>query len=98
MDGNLCRQKLLHPYCFFLLDKLLSKIFIFQLISIANLVCRKRKGNEVGVADIKRAYTLFCDEARTVQFLNEHQAEFLFNEEEVAEQEEESENSQMETA
>jgi len=72
--------------------------YAIQLISIANLVCRKRKGNEVGVADIKRAYTLFCDEARTVQFLNEHQAEFLFNEEEVVEQEEESESSQMETA
>ena len=46
--------------------------FFFQLISIANLICRKRKGNEVAVADIKRAYTLFYDEVRTVQFLNEY--------------------------
>ena len=54
--------------------------FIFQLISIANLICRRRKGNEVSVNDIKRAYTLFHDEKRTVQFLNEYSREFLYNE------------------
>ena len=32
------------------------------------------------MADIKRAYTLFHDEARTVQFLNEYSREFLYNE------------------
>merc|ERR1711988_1127257 len=54
--------------------------YAIQLISIANLICRRRKGNEVAVADIKRAYTLFHDEARTVQFLNEYSREFLYNE------------------
>merc|ERR1712061_434189 len=54
--------------------------YSIQLISIANLICRRRKGNEVAVADIKRAYTLFHDEARTVQFLNEYSKEFLYNE------------------
>merc|ERR1712018_682345 len=55
--------------------------YAIQLISIANLICRRRKGNEVAVNDIKRAYTLFHDEARTVQFLNEYSKEFLYNEE-----------------
>jgi len=54
--------------------------YAIQLISIANLICRRRKGNEVQVNDIKRAYTLFHDEARTVQFLNEYSKEFLYNE------------------
>merc|ERR1712062_816580 len=61
--------------------------YAIQLISIANLICRKRKGNEVSVADIKRAYTLFHDEARKVQFLSEYESEFLFNETEPAEDE-----------
>ena len=75
--------------------------YAIQLISIANLICRKRKGTEVSVADIKRAYTLFHDEARTVQFLNEYSKEFLFTEEddeEEEEEEEESEGNKMETA
>ena len=49
--------------------------------------------------DIKRAYTLFHDEARTVQFLNEYSKEFLFNEE--SEDEDDSEDNpgdKMETA
>jgi len=54
--------------------------YAIQLISIANLICRRRKGNEVSVNDIKRAYTLFHDEKRTVQFLNEYSREFLYNE------------------
>ena len=75
--------------------------YAIQLISIANLICRKRKGNEVSVADIKRAYTLFHDEARTVQFLNEYSKEFLFTEEDEEEEEEEDEETsenKMETA
>ena len=67
--------------------KIIMKNFFFQLISIANLICRKRKGNEVEVKDIKRAYTLFHDEKRTVQFLSEYESEFLFNETETAEDE-----------
>merc|ERR1712184_14195 len=61
--------------------------YSIQLISIANLICRKRKGNEVEVKDIKRAYTLFHDEKRTVQFLNEYEGEFLFSEKDPAEDE-----------
>ena len=72
---------------------------MLQLISIANLITRKRKGNEVSVADIKRAYTLFHDEARTVQFLNEYQKEFLFNEDDDDDdQDPNDEASKMETS
>jgi len=73
--------------------------YAIQLISIANLITRKRKGNEVSVADIKRAYTLFHDEARTVQFLNEYQKEFLFNEDDDDDdQDPNDEASKMETS
>lgn len=54
--------------------------YAIQLISIANLICRRRKVNEVAVQDIKKAYTLFVDEARTVQFLEEYSKEFMYNE------------------
>ncbi|KAJ0004264.1 hypothetical protein NQD34_010478 [Periophthalmus magnuspinnatus] len=51
-----------------------------QLISTAGLVCRKRKGTEVQVEDIKRVYSLFLDEARSSQYMKEYQDSFLFNE------------------
>ena len=44
--------------------------------------------------DIKRAYTLFFDEARSVQFLQEYSKEFLFNEEESEDEEDEEENEE----
>lgn len=54
--------------------------YSIQLITVANLVCRKRKGTQITVDDIKRVYSLFYDESRSVQFLSEYQKEFLFNE------------------
>ncbi|XP_071809564.1 ruvB-like 2 [Asterias amurensis] len=54
--------------------------YSIQLITAANLVCRKRKGTEVGVDDIKKVYSLFLDESRSTQFLKEYQQEFMFNE------------------
>ncbi|XP_029636737.1 ruvB-like 2 [Octopus sinensis] len=54
--------------------------YAIQLITTANLVCRKRKGTEVDVDDIKRVYSLFLDESRSTQFLKEYQQEFMFNE------------------
>ncbi|CAH1112655.1 unnamed protein product [Psylliodes chrysocephalus] len=50
-----------------------------QLIMTSSLIARKRKAHEVDVEDIKRAYTLFYDEGRSVQFLREYQQEFMFN-------------------
>lgn len=47
--------------------------------------------------DIKRAYTLFHDETRTVQFLQEYSKEFLFNEEEEEEEEEDNEDEASKT-
>ncbi|CAH1968656.1 unnamed protein product [Acanthoscelides obtectus] len=51
-----------------------------QLIMTSSLISRKRKALEVDVEDIKRAYQLFFDEGRSVQFLREYQQEFMFNE------------------
>merc|ERR1712038_473829 len=54
--------------------------YAIQLITTANLVCRRRKGTEVSMEDIKRVYSLFLDESRSTQFLKEYQQEFMFNE------------------
>jgi len=53
--------------------------YAIHLITSADLVCRKRKGTEVEVDDIKRVYSLFFDEGRSTQFLTEYQNEFMFN-------------------
>nr|XP_048689049.1 ruvB-like 2 isoform X2 [Caretta caretta] len=54
--------------------------YAMQLITAASLVCRKRKGTEVQVEDIKRVYSLFLDESRSTQYMKEYQDAFLFNE------------------
>uniref|UniRef100_A0A4W5N1Q8 RuvB-like helicase n=1 Tax=Hucho hucho TaxID=62062 RepID=A0A4W5N1Q8_9TELE len=54
--------------------------YAIQLISTAGLVCRKRRGTEVQVEDIKRVYSLFLDESRSSQYMKEYQDSFLFNE------------------
>eukprot|EP00128_Syssomonas_multiformis_P000728 Colp12_sorted_trinity150504_noHs@6717 len=54
--------------------------YSIQLITGANLVCRKRKGAEVEVDDVKKVYSLFLDESRSTQFLKEYQQEFMFDE------------------
>ena len=67
--------------------KVLTKIameaslrYAINLITVAHLVCKKRKGAQVSVQDIKRVYSLFYDETRSCQFLSEYQNEFMFNE------------------
>ncbi|XP_041426312.1 ruvB like AAA ATPase 2 S homeolog isoform X1 [Xenopus laevis] len=54
--------------------------YSMQLITAASLVCRKRKGTEVQVDDIKRVYSLFLDESRSTQYMKEYQDAFMFNE------------------
>ncbi|KAL1434880.1 hypothetical protein MTO96_001757 [Rhipicephalus appendiculatus] len=54
--------------------------YAIQLITTAHLVCKRRKGTEVAIQDVKRVYSLFWDEARSSQFLKEYQQEFMFNE------------------
>ncbi|KAI8825789.1 RuvB-like 2 [Fimicolochytrium jonesii] len=53
--------------------------YAIHLITAASLVARKRKATEVDVEDIKRVYTLFMDERRSVQYLKEYQQQFMFN-------------------
>ena len=54
--------------------------YSIQLITAASLTCRRRKGAEVDVEDIKRVYSLFLDEHRSTQFLQEYQEQFMFSE------------------
>ena len=54
--------------------------YAIQLITAAALTCRKRKGAEVEIQDIKRVYALFLDETRSSQFLREYQKDFMFSE------------------
>ncbi|KAJ1948692.1 RuvB-like protein 2 [Linderina pennispora] len=54
--------------------------YAIHLISTSHLVAQKRQAAKVDVADIKRVYSLFLDEARSVQYLKEYQDEYLYNE------------------
>merc|ERR1719510_2377432 len=53
--------------------------YAIQLISVAGLTCKKRKGTEISIEDIKKVYSLFLDEQRSTEFLKEYQDEFMFN-------------------
>ena len=64
--------------------------YAIHMIMIASLVCKRRRGGEVSVEDIRKVYSLFVDVKRSTQFLMEYQREFMFNElgeEEEAEEE-----------
>lgn len=54
--------------------------YAIQLISAAGIICDKRKGTEVSVDDIGKAYHLFCDVKRSVDYLVEFQEQYMFNE------------------
>merc|ERR1711990_78732 len=54
--------------------------YAIHLITVANLVAMKRKGQEVDVQDIRKVYSLFVDVKRSTQFLHEYQQEFMFHE------------------
>jgi len=54
--------------------------YSIHLITSASLCCRKRKGTEVDVEDIKKVYSLFFDAGRSATFLKEYQKEFMFHE------------------
>merc|ERR1712194_959171 len=43
--------------------------YAIHLITVANLVCLKRKGQEVDIQDIRKVYSLFVDIKRSTQFL-----------------------------
>merc|ERR1711904_682873 len=54
--------------------------YAIHLITVSNLVCLKRKAQEVDVQDIRKVYSLFVDVKRSTQFLMEYQQEFMFHE------------------
>jgi hypothetical protein len=39
------------------------------MITVSDLVCKKRKGKEISVDDVKKVYGLFIDVERSVKFL-----------------------------
>jgi RuvB-like protein 2 len=54
--------------------------YAIQLITTAGVVARRRKSHEVSIDDIRKVYSLFLDEHRSTQYLNEYQNEFMFSE------------------
>jgi RuvB-like protein 2 len=54
--------------------------YAIQLITTANLVCKKRKGDKVTIPDLKSVYSLFQDLQRSVDYLKQHRGKFLFDE------------------
>jgi RuvB-like protein 2 len=54
--------------------------YAIQLISTAYLISRRRKSSQVEISDIRRVYSLFLDEHRSVQYLKEFQDQYMFNE------------------
>eukprot|EP01013_Petalomonas_cantuscygni_P034219 TRINITY_DN61706_c0_g1_i1.p1 TRINITY_DN61706_c0_g1~~TRINITY_DN61706_c0_g1_i1.p1 ORF type:complete len:535 (-),score=148.86 TRINITY_DN61706_c0_g1_i1:362-1966(-) len=55
--------------------------YALQLITTAAIHTRKRGAGTVAVDDVRRCYGLFYDTARSAQYLQQHEAKFLFNEE-----------------
>ncbi|KAI0225444.1 RuvB-like protein 2 [Massospora cicadina] len=54
--------------------------YAIQLITLGNLIARKRKQTRVGLADIERAHHLFLDEKRSVKFATDFQSQLLYTE------------------
>lgn len=54
--------------------------YALHLITLANLVAKKRKATEVSIQDVRRVYNLFIDVKRSTQYLIEYQKEFMFSE------------------
>lgn len=51
--------------------------YSMQLITSSSLIARRRKATQVDVPDVRRAYTLFLDEKRSVQFCKEQESTFI---------------------
>ncbi|TEB32417.1 RuvB-like helicase 2 [Coprinellus micaceus] len=54
--------------------------YALNLISCAQVLAKKRKSESVDVEDLRRAYTYFMDEKRSVQWLKEQQGILMFDE------------------
>ena len=54
--------------------------YALNLISTAQVLARKRKSDKVDIEDLRRAYSYFMDEKRSVQWLKEQQGSLIFEE------------------
>lgn len=54
--------------------------YALNLISCAQVLARKRKAEQVHVEDLRRAYTYFMDEKRSVDWLKQQQGSLVFEE------------------
>lgn len=54
--------------------------YAIHLITASSLIAAKRKAAEVDIEDVSRAYTLFIDVKRSVQYMLDYQEEYMFNE------------------
>ena len=54
--------------------------YALNLISCAQVMARKRKADVVEVDDLRRSYSYFMDEKRSVQWLKEQQGTLVFEE------------------
>eukprot|EP01083_Nonionella_stella_P039529 107500_1 len=64
--------------------------YALHLIQPSFCCAKKRKGNVIGVADIKRVYSLFVDVERSVQFLNDYQNQFVFHEKDESDEDDDT--------
>ena len=48
-----------------------------QLLITSHLIAAKRKASTVELPDLERAYKLFLDQNRSIQFLQNNQSEFV---------------------
>merc|ERR1712228_981282 len=66
--------------------------YALHLIQPSFCISKKRKANQIEVGDIKRVYSLFVDVDRSVQFLNDYQAQFVFHDEPNTEEDEDDDS------
>ena len=53
--------------------------YAIHLISASSLIASKRKATEVGMEDVSRAYMLFVDVRRSVQYMMDYQEQYMYN-------------------
>jgi RuvB-like protein 2 len=51
--------------------------YAMQLLITSHLLAAKRKVSTVDLNDVQRAYSLFLDQARSVEFLERNEHEFI---------------------
>ena len=54
--------------------------YAIHLLSAAAMAAARRKAGAVGVEDVAKAYSLFLDVRRSVQYLQEYNEQYMYNE------------------